>query len=131
MSRCLQGTLPVYCFDNCHASNLQLNVQTIITDFEDAVLRAVTAVFGRHINHQGCFYHRTQASWRQIQVENIYKKGVLTSGIEIRIMYFYLWVSHSISHVLSILMSNYIIVRYLYLPLLAAIYSLALKITAE
>ena len=36
-------------------------------DFEDAVLRAVTTVFGRHINHQGCFYHLTQASWRQIQ----------------------------------------------------------------
>jgi hypothetical protein len=36
-------------------------------DFEVAVLRAVTAVFGRHINHQGCFYHLTQASWRQIQ----------------------------------------------------------------
>jgi hypothetical protein len=53
--------------DNCHASNLQLNVQTIITDFEDAVLRAVTAVFGRHINHQGCFYHLTQVSWRKIQ----------------------------------------------------------------
>ena len=53
--------------DNCHASSLQLNVQTIITDFEDAVLRAGTAVFGRHINHQGCFYHLTQASWRKIQ----------------------------------------------------------------
>ena len=39
----------------------------ICPDFEDAVLRAVTAVFGRHINHQGCFYHLTQASWRQIQ----------------------------------------------------------------
>ena len=52
--------------DNCHASNLQLNVQTIITDFEDAVLRAVTAVFSRHINHQCCFYHLTQASWRKI-----------------------------------------------------------------
>ena len=36
-------------------------------DFEDAVLRAVTAVFGRHTNHQGCVYHLTQASWRQIQ----------------------------------------------------------------
>jgi hypothetical protein len=44
-----------YIVDNYHASNLQLNVQTIITDFEDAVRRAVTAVFGRHINHQGCF----------------------------------------------------------------------------
>ena len=53
--------------DNCHASNLQLNVQTIITDIEDAVLRVVTAVFGRHINHQSCFYHLTQASWRKIQ----------------------------------------------------------------
>jgi hypothetical protein len=52
---------------NCHASILQLNVQTISTDFEDAVLRAVRAVFGRHINHQGCFYHLTQASWRKIQ----------------------------------------------------------------
>jgi hypothetical protein len=53
--------------DNCHAGNLQLNVQTSITDIEDAVLRAVTAVFGRHINHQGCLYHLTQASWRKIQ----------------------------------------------------------------
>jgi hypothetical protein len=35
---------------NCHASNLQLNVQTIITDFEDAVLRAVTTVFGRRLH---------------------------------------------------------------------------------
>jgi hypothetical protein len=53
--------------DNCNASNLQLNVQTIITYFDDAVLRAVTAVFGRHINHQGYFYHLTQVSWRKIQ----------------------------------------------------------------
>jgi hypothetical protein len=52
---------------NCHASTLQLNVQTIITDFEDAVLRAVTVVFDRHINHQGCYYHQIQASWRKIQ----------------------------------------------------------------
>ncbi|CAC5412428.1 unnamed protein product [Mytilus coruscus] len=40
---------------------------TVVTDFEDAVLRAVSAVFGRHINHQGCFYHLTQATWRKIQ----------------------------------------------------------------
>jgi hypothetical protein len=53
--------------DKCHASNLQLNVQTIIPDFDDAVLIAVIDVFGRHINLQGCFYHMTQASWRKIQ----------------------------------------------------------------
>jgi hypothetical protein len=47
---------------NCHASNLQLNVQTIITDFEDAVLRAVTAVFGRHINGR-CRIAGTVGCW--------------------------------------------------------------------
>jgi hypothetical protein len=35
-----------YLVDNYHASNLQFNIQT---DFEDAVFRAVTAVFGRCI----------------------------------------------------------------------------------
>jgi hypothetical protein len=44
-----------------------VTLYTIITDFEYAVLRTVTAVFSRHINHQGCFYHQTQASWRKIQ----------------------------------------------------------------
>ncbi|VDI65786.1 Hypothetical predicted protein [Mytilus galloprovincialis] len=53
--------------DKCQASHLQLNVQTVVTDFEDGVLRAVSAVFGRHINNQGCFYHLTQATWRKIQ----------------------------------------------------------------
>jgi hypothetical protein len=24
-------------------------------------------VFGRHIDHQRCFYHLTQATWRRIQ----------------------------------------------------------------
>jgi 2-hydroxy-3-keto-5-methylthiopentenyl-1-phosphate phosphatase len=46
--------------DNCHASNLQLNVQTIITDFEDAVLRAVTAVFGRQKGKT--IHHTTEQS---------------------------------------------------------------------
>jgi hypothetical protein len=45
-----------------HNSMSRLSSQTY-----DAVLRAVTAVFGRHINHQGCFYHLTQASCRRIQ----------------------------------------------------------------
>jgi len=53
--------------DRCQANQLQMAVQTVVTDFEDSVLRAVTAVFGRHIDHQGCFYHLTQATWRRIQ----------------------------------------------------------------
>jgi hypothetical protein len=62
MLRYLQGSLPVYCGQlPCQQPTIQC------PDFEDAVLRAVTAVFGRHINHQGCFYHLTHASWRKIQ----------------------------------------------------------------
>jgi hypothetical protein len=38
-----------------------------LANLSKPVLRAVTAVFGRHVNHQGCFYHLTQASWRLIQ----------------------------------------------------------------
>jgi hypothetical protein len=50
-------------------------------DFEDAVLRAVTAVFGGHINHQGCFYHLPRASWRQIQQR--VRLEELDAGIEL------------------------------------------------
>ena len=42
-------------------------VQIVVTDSEDSVLRAVTAVFDRLIDHQGCFYHLTQATWRRKQ----------------------------------------------------------------
>jgi hypothetical protein len=54
------------------------------SDFEVAVLRAVTAVFGRHINHQGCFYHLTQASWRQIQqlgLVPLYKNELVVTAL--------------------------------------------------
>ena len=39
----------------------------MVTDFEDGLLRATSAVFGRQVDHQGCFYHLTQATWRRIQ----------------------------------------------------------------
>ena len=44
-----------------------MNVQSIVTDFEDAVLRATTVVFGHRVTTRGCFYHVTQATWRKIQ----------------------------------------------------------------
>ena len=53
--------------DKCVSLNIEMNVETIITDFEDAVLRAVSAVFGRNVRTRGCFYHLTQATWRKIQ----------------------------------------------------------------
>ena len=53
--------------DKYEAIGLVMNVQTIITDFEEAVLRAVAGVFGRDVNSKGCFYHLTQSTWRKIQ----------------------------------------------------------------
>lgn len=44
-----------------------LQVQTVVSDFEDAVLRAVSASFGREVDSKGCFYHLTQSTWRKIQ----------------------------------------------------------------
>ncbi|KAL8594414.1 hypothetical protein ACOMHN_018122 [Nucella lapillus] len=39
--------------DKCAELDLELNVQTVVTDFEDAVLRAAVAVFGRDVPFQG------------------------------------------------------------------------------
>jgi malate synthase len=36
--------------DRCQANQLQMAVQTVVTDFEDSVLPAVTAVFGRPLS---------------------------------------------------------------------------------
>jgi hypothetical protein len=50
-------------------------------DFEDAVLRAVTAVFGRHTNHQGCFYHLTHGwDWRSWMLVSNCAFGVFVTG---------------------------------------------------
>jgi hypothetical protein len=53
--------------NRCQANQLQMAVQIVVTDSEDSVLRAVTVVFDRHIDHQGCCYHLTQATWRRKQ----------------------------------------------------------------
>ena len=45
--------------DNCTNLGLQMNVETIVTDFEDSVLRAEISVFGRQLQQRGCFYHLT------------------------------------------------------------------------
>ena len=39
----------------------------IITDFEQAVIRAVRVTFGDHVSNHGCFYHLSQSTWRKIQ----------------------------------------------------------------
>ena len=39
----------------------------MVIDFENAMMRALTAVFGNHIAAHGCFYHLTQSTWRKVQ----------------------------------------------------------------
>ena len=40
----------------CADLNYDNNMQTVVADFEDGVLRAVLAVFGRNVESKGCFY---------------------------------------------------------------------------
>ncbi|KAG7165673.1 putative MULE transposase domain-containing protein 4 [Homarus americanus] len=53
--------------DKCADLNYSIPVKTVVTDFEDGVLRAVLAVFGRDVESKGCIYHLTQSTWRKIQ----------------------------------------------------------------
>ena len=52
--------------DKCDELGLTLNVTKVVSDFEDGLLRAINPVFDRQVEHQGCFYHLTQATWRKI-----------------------------------------------------------------
>ena len=40
--------------DKCEELGLTLNVTKVVSDFEDGLLRAINAVFGRQVEHQGC-----------------------------------------------------------------------------
>jgi len=53
--------------DKCDAISYSVDPTTVICDFEQAVINAVTAVLGSHITVHGCFYHLTQSTWRKIQ----------------------------------------------------------------
>lgn len=47
-------------------SNLFFQPQRFISDFESGIIRAVAASFP-NAAHQGCYFHFTQAVWRQVQ----------------------------------------------------------------
>ena len=53
--------------DKCDAISYSVDPITVICDFEQAVINAVTAVLSSHITIHGCFYHLTQSTWRKIQ----------------------------------------------------------------
>src|SRR5580698_10155601 len=50
---------------------------TIVVDFEKAVHQAIKHVIGDEVIIQGCFYHLTQSTWRNIQhlgMSDMYKQ---------------------------------------------------------
>ena len=53
--------------DKCEELGFGADPLHIVTDFEQAVIRAVRATFGEHVSHRGCFYHLSQSTWRKIQ----------------------------------------------------------------
>ena len=42
--------------DKCTDLGLNIAIQTVVTDFEDAAMKAVTSIFGRHVSTKGCFF---------------------------------------------------------------------------
>jgi len=53
--------------NRCNDLEFQPNPTTVIMDFEQAAINAVTNTIGPHVHIQGCFYHLTQSTWRKIQ----------------------------------------------------------------
>ena len=51
----------------CNGIGFQPDPITVVTDFERAVINAVSTVFVPHVRSQGCFYHLTQSTWRKVQ----------------------------------------------------------------
>ena len=51
----------------CEQLNLALDLDYIITDYENSVIQEIPAVLGNHVETAGCFYHLTQATWRKVQ----------------------------------------------------------------
>lgn len=66
-SQSIYETLLKAVVDNCDAMSYSVDPTTVVCDFEQAAINAVTAVLGSHVNVQGCFYHLTQSTWRKVQ----------------------------------------------------------------
>jgi hypothetical protein len=48
--------------DKCRQLGHQPNPDVVVSDFEVAIIRAVSDVLGSHVTHRGCFYHLTQST---------------------------------------------------------------------
>ena len=53
--------------NRCATYGVRPDPDVVTVDFELAVPRALTAVFGQQVQVQFCFFHLTQSTWRKIQ----------------------------------------------------------------
>ena len=53
--------------ERCSDLGFQPDPTTIITDFEQATINAVSSTLGSDVQSRGCFYHLTQSTWRKVQ----------------------------------------------------------------
>lgn len=51
----------------CTTLGCEADPSIVVTDFEAAAMQATKAVFGDSVSTQGCFFHLTRSTWRQIQ----------------------------------------------------------------
>ena len=51
----------------CVRQSMVLAPKQIMCDFEKSIHKAVRRAFGPNVKILGCFYHLTQATWRQVQ----------------------------------------------------------------
>lgn len=59
--------------NKCEEIGLIVDPVTVITDFEKALINAVSTVLGHHVEHQGCYYHLTQSTLRKVQQLGLYE----------------------------------------------------------
>lgn len=64
--------------EKCAEYHLYPDPRTVMLDFEQAALQAITAILGSEVTIRCCFYHLTQSSWRKIQelgLATVYKEN--------------------------------------------------------
>lgn len=53
--------------DKCDYLGFNPDPTNVMTDFERAMINAISTVLGPHVSSRGCFYHLTQSTWRKVQ----------------------------------------------------------------
>jgi hypothetical protein len=51
----------------CDEIGISPDPQIVTSDFEQAMMQAVKAVFGQHVETKGCLFHLMQSTWRKVQ----------------------------------------------------------------